>query len=199
MMGQLFRKRSSESIFENGIVRRLAFEQNLIYKKKIRLCRSVCDFFKRKSGLTFLELLVATSLMSMVFVIGWGISNTFTGVKKVRNYEQAIAIAAQAIEAAKAARFRELGTTNDNRKDTLISDFSSAKDLFDGETSEGFVPIVKIDGIEFKREVKILDCPTNIEGFPPLLKLVQVRVTWKDPADYTPMVFEAATAVCDSQ
>ncbi|MBF0408794.1 MAG: prepilin-type N-terminal cleavage/methylation domain-containing protein [Candidatus Riflebacteria bacterium] len=151
-----------------------------------------------KNGLTFIELMIATGLMSMVFIIGWGISNTFTGVQKVRNYEHAIAIAAQAIEAIRAARFRELGISKESRKDTLIADFNSANDTFDSESGEAFIPIIKVNGIEYKREINIVDCPVKVDNFPPVLKLVQVRITWKDPEDNIPLIYEAATTVADN-
>ncbi|MBF0498505.1 MAG: hypothetical protein HQM09_00095 [Candidatus Riflebacteria bacterium] len=151
-----------------------------------------------RAGMSFIEILVAFSLMSLLFVIGWSISNSLIGVKKVRNYEMAIALATQALEAVRAARFREIGSDRENSKDTLITDFSSSQNVFDGEKGEGFVPLVKVGDIEFQRELHIQDCPSMIEGFPSVLKLVQVRVTWKAPEDDTGLTFEAGTTVADT-
>ncbi|MFZ2958429.1 MAG: hypothetical protein WA705_16200 [Candidatus Ozemobacteraceae bacterium] len=151
-----------------------------------------------RNGLTFAEILVAAALMSLLFVIGWSMSHSLIGVKKVRNYEIAVMLATQALEAVRAARFREIGSDRDGRKDTLLADFSSSQNVFDGEKGEGFVPLVKIGDVEFRRELHILDCPSKIEGFASVLKLVQVRVTWKAPEDGTSLVFEAATTVADT-
>ena len=66
-----------------------------------------------KLAMTFMEILIAGFFMVVVFVIGWLISSSFTGVKKVRNYENAIFLANEAIEAVRAARSRELGSDDD--------------------------------------------------------------------------------------
>ena len=46
-----------------------------------------------KIAMTFMEILIAGFFMVVVFIIGWLISSSFTGVKKVRNYENAIFLA----------------------------------------------------------------------------------------------------------
>jgi len=150
-----------------------------------------------KSGTTFIEIMVAVALMAVLFQIGWAISNSFLGVKKVRNYEIAVALANQAIEAARAARFRELGSDKDGRKDTLLSDFSNSAGVYDGEKGEGFVPIIKVGDIEFKREVHILDAPSLLKGMESGLKLIRVLVFWKAPEDGLPMVFEAVSTIAE--
>jgi len=148
--------------------------------------------------MSFVELIVAASLMGLIFTIGWTISNSLVGVRKVRNYETAIALAMQALEAVRAARFRELGAERDGRKDTLLADFQSLKNPYDGDKGEGFVPVVQVGNTEFRRELKIVDCPSKLRGFPSRLKLVQVRVSWKAPEDGAPVSFEAATTVADT-
>ncbi len=150
-----------------------------------------------QKGLTFVEILVSMSLMTLVFIIGWSISNSFLGVRKTRNYEIAISLANQAIEAIRASRFREIGKSRDGRKDTLLADFSSSGNTFDGDTGEGFVPILKVGNIEFKREIQVTDCPSLIDGFPPVLKLVRVIISWKAPEDGSPLVFEVVTTHAD--
>lgn len=153
---------------------------------------------KRRTGLSFVELMVAASLMGLIFTIGWTISNNILGTRKVRNYETAIALAMQALEAVRAARFRELGAVGDGRKDTLLADFQSSGNPYDGERGEGFVPLIKIGSTEFRRELKIVDCPATLRGFSSRLKLVQVRISWKAYDDGAPLVFEAATTVADT-
>jgi type II secretory pathway pseudopilin PulG len=148
-------------------------------------------------GLTFVEILVAILLMSILFAVGWAISNSFLGVKKVRNYEIAVALANQALEAARAARFREIGATGDGRKDTLVQDFSSTENIFDGEKGEGFIPLVRIGNVEFTREVRVTDVPSRQKDYPSGLKLIRVVVQWKASEDGSPLVFEAVSAVAE--
>lgn len=148
-------------------------------------------------GLTFVEILVATLLLAMVFAIGWTISSAFLGVRKVRDYEVAVALATQAIEAVRAARHRELGSDKDGRKDTLLADFSSAGQPFDDEAGEGFVPVVKVGAVEFKREIFISDAPSLLEPLPSGLKVIRVVISWKAVEDGAPVVFEAVTAHAD--
>lgn len=136
-------------------------------------------------------------LMSILFAVGWAISNSFLGIKKIRNFELAISLANQAMEAARSARFRELGAQKDGRKDTLLHDFSSSNGVFDGEKCEGFVPVVTISGIEFKREVTIVNVPSKLEGLPSGLKLIRVLVSWRAPEDGTPLTFETASTVAE--
>ena len=148
-------------------------------------------------GLTLVEILVAMGLMTIVFIIGWTVSNSFVGVRRVRNFEAAIMMANQAIEAVRAARFREIGSDDGSRKDTLLADFSSAKNPFDGQSGEGFVPIISVGGVEFRREVSVKDLSSDLSGFDAGVKLVRVLISWKSPDDGMPMTFEAVTAHAD--
>jgi len=150
-----------------------------------------------RTGFTFIETLVAVFLLSMVFVMGWAISNSFLGVKKTRNYETAVSLANQAIEAVRAARFREIGKNKDARKDTLLADFNSAGNVYDGEKGEGFIPVIKVGGTEFRREISVTDCPSLIDGLPSGLKLIRVTIQWKASEDGYPMIFEAVTTHAD--
>ena len=152
---------------------------------------------RRAAGMTFVEVLVAMSLMTLLFIIGLAVSNSFTGVKKVRNFETAISLANQALEAVRAARFREIGSDKEPRKDTLISDFHSSNNPYDVPNGEGFVPVVRVGSLEFKRTLKITDCPSMIDGVSSGLKLVNVSVTWRAPEDGEQLIYEAATTVSD--
>ena len=151
----------------------------------------------KHNGITFVEILVAILLMSVLFSIGWAISNSFLGVKKVRNYEIAVALANQALEAARTARWREIGTTGDGRKDTLVQDFASAENIFDSDKGEGFVPVVKFGNVEFTREVRVLDVPSRQKDFRTGLKLIRVIVQWKAPDDGAPLSFEVVSALAE--
>ncbi len=152
---------------------------------------------KEVAGTTFVEILVAIALMTLLFNIGWAISNSFTGVKKVRNYEIAVSLASQAIEAARAARFRDLGAMKDGRKDTLLGDFSSASNIYDGENCEGFIPIVKIGEVEFKREVQIFDAPSLLNEMDSGLKLIRVTVYWQAIEDGVKLSYEAVSTIAE--
>ncbi len=149
------------------------------------------------AGVTFVEILVAAALLAMVFAIGWTISSSLLGVRKVRDYEVAVALATQAIEAVRAARHRELGADKDGRKDSLLYDFNNLGQPFDDEAGEGFVPVVKVGPVEFKREISITDCPSLLDGLPSGCKFVRVTIRWKAQEDGAPMVFEAATTHAD--
>jgi cytoskeletal protein RodZ len=152
---------------------------------------------KNRTAMTFVEIIIAGLLMIVVFIIGWTISTSFTGVKKVRNYETAVFLANQAIEAVRAARSRELGSDNDKRKNTLIADFSSATNIFDHKNGEGFVPVIEIGGIEYKRKISIVDIPSSNKSISPELKLIKVLVSWKARDDGKPIHFEVVTAHCE--
>ncbi len=154
-------------------------------------------FRNSKTAMTFVEIMIAGLLMIVLFIIGWTISTSFTGVKKVRNYETAVFLANQAIESVRAARSRELGSDHDKRKNTLISDFSSANNIFDHKNGEGFVPVVEIGGIEYKRKVSIIDIPSSNKDIAPELKLIKVLVSWKARDDGKPIEFEVVTTHCE--
>ena len=148
-----------------------------------------------QKGMTFIEIVIAGILMSVLFIIGWSVSQSFTGVKKVRHYETAIFLANQAIEAIKAARSRELGDDKENRNDTLLSDFSSSNDPYD-KSACGFLPKIKIGGIEYKRQISIKPCASK-SPIDPKLKLITVKVSWKVTPSSKPIEFEVVTTHCE--
>ena len=151
---------------------------------------------KIKNGMTFVEIMIAGLLMVVLFIIGWTISNSFIGVRKVRHYETAVFLANQAIEAISAARANELGKDGDHRTDTLLADFSSANDPYDRKGS-GFLPVVKIGNIEYKRKVSITDCGSMNSNLDPKLKLIRVLITWKVSPRSPPVEFEVVTTHCE--
>lgn len=159
---------------------------------------------KRRKALTFIEIMVACILMAIVFLIGKAFSSGFGGVKKVRNYETAIALANQAIEAVRAARSVDLGANKGKdlkdklggRKDSLVSDFSSANDTFD-KNLDGFVPVVVINGITYKRTITIENVKSKNKNIETGLKVIKVLVEWKAAEDGKPAEFEVVTAHCD--
>lgn len=153
---------------------------------------------KHKIAMTFMEILIAGFFMVVVFIIGWLISSSFTGVKKVRNYENAIFLANEAIEAVRAARSRELGSDSDKTqgRNTLLADFNSAGNRYDKDPG-GFVPEIEIGGIKYKRKVTIEDVPSNNKNLPSSLKMIHVNVSWKASDDGAPVEFEIVTAHCD--
>ena len=151
-----------------------------------------------KIAMTFMEILIAGFFMVVVFIIGWMISSSFTGVKKVRNYENAIFLANEAVEAVRAARARELGSDSDKVKgqNTLLADFNSAKNKYDKDPG-GFVPEIEIGGIKYTRKVTIEDVPSTNKNLPSSLKMIHVNVSWKASEDNAPVEFEVVTAHCD--
>lgn len=148
------------------------------------------------AAMTFVEILIAGLLLVVVFIIGWTISSSFTGVRKVRNYETAIFLANQAVEAIRAARSHELGVDGDRRKDTLLADFNSADNIFD-KNGEGFMPSVTVGNIEYKRTISIKDIPSENEYVGSGLKLVRVNVSWRAGEDGNLVEFELVTTHCD--
>lgn len=148
------------------------------------------------AAMTFVEILIAGLLLVVVFIIGWTISSSFTGVRKVRNYETAIFLANQAIEAIRAARSHELGVDGDRRKDTLLADFDSAGNTFD-KNGEGFIPIITVGGIEYRRTISIKDIPSENDAIGSGLKVVRVNVSWRASEDGKPVEFEMVTTHCD--
>ncbi len=151
---------------------------------------------KNRLAMTFTEILIAGLLMVVVFTIGWLISNSFTGVKKVRNYENAIFLANEAIEAVRAARTNELGSEKEKGRNTLMADFNSANNQYDKDLS-GFVPEIEIGGIKYTRKVTIEEVPSGNKNLPSSLKMVHVLVSWKASEDNAPVTFEVVTAHCD--
>lgn len=152
--------------------------------------------FAGKAAMTFVEIMIAGLLMVVVFIIGWTIASSFTGVTKVRNFETAIFLANQAIEAVRAARSRELGHDGDKRKNTLLADFASSDNVYD-QKGEGFVPLIKVGNIEYRRTISIKEIPSDNKDLDSGLKIVRVNVSWKASDDGKPLVFEAVTTHCD--
>lgn len=147
--------------------------------------------------MTFVEIIIAGLLMVVVFIIGWTISSSFTGVTKVRNYENGIFLANQAVEAIRAARGREIGVDRDGRKNSLLADFHSAQNQYDVKNGDGFVPIIEIGGIEYRRTISVEKVPSSNNHVESGLKLVRVKVEWTSSIDGNPVVFETVTAHCD--
>lgn len=152
--------------------------------------------YNKKSAMTFVEILIAGFLMVVVFTIGWLIASSFTGVKKVRNYENAVFLANEAVEAIRAARTKELGSDKSKGTNTVISDFNSDNDRYDKDFG-GFVPEVEIGGVKYKRTVSIEDVPSGNKDIESNLKMIRVNVSWRASEDDTPVVFEVVTAHCD--
>ena len=154
------------------------------------------SFKRTKSAMTFTEILIAGLFMVVVFTIGWLITSSFTGVKKVRNYENAIFLANEAIEAVRAARTNELGSEKEKGTNTLMADFNSAKNHYDKDPG-GFVPEVEIGGVKYTRKVRIEDVPSGNKNLPSNLKMIHVLVSWKASEDNAPVIFEVVTAHCN--
>ena len=149
-----------------------------------------------RKAMTFVEILIAGFFMVVVFTIGWLIASSFTGVKKVRNYENAIFLANEAIEAVRAARSNELGNDKDKGTNTLIADLNSAKNAYDKDPG-GFVPEVEIGNVKYKRTVSIEDVPSGNKDMESCLKMIRVNVTWRDREDNAPVMLEVVTAHCE--
>ncbi len=149
-----------------------------------------------KKAMTFIEIIIAGFLMIVVFTIGWLIASSFTGVKKVRNYENAVFLANEAIEAVRAARSHELGNDNSKGTNTLIADFKDGKNQYD-RFPGGFVPEVEIGGVKYKRTVSIEDVPSGNKDMDSCLKMIRVNVSWRADEDNAPVEFEVVTAHCD--
>lgn len=146
--------------------------------------------------MTFVEILIAGFFMVVVFTIGWLIASSFTGVKKVRNYENAIFLANQAVEAVRAARTNELGSDKDKGTNTLMHDFNTSGNQYDKDPG-GFVPEVEIGGVKYTRKVTIEEVPSNNKNMPSSLKMIHVIVSWRTSEDNAPVEFEVVTAHCD--
>lgn len=150
----------------------------------------------KRQAMTFVEILIACLLMVVVFIIGLTISNSFTGISKVRNYETAVFLANQAIEAIRSARSRNMGSDNDKSTNTLLSDISSSKDLYD-DNPDGLVPSLEIGGIIYKRKVNIENIDSMNADIQTGLKIIRVNVKWQTQDDGNPIEFEVVTAHCD--
>lgn len=150
----------------------------------------------QRKAMTFVEILIAGFFLAVVFTIGWLIASSFTGVKKVRNYENAIFLANEAIEAVRAARNKELGNDKEKGTNTLIADFNSNRNAYDKDPG-GFVPEVEIGNVKYKRTVSIEDVPSGNDKMPSCLKMIRVNVTWKDREDNAPVMLEVVTAHCE--
>ena len=146
--------------------------------------------------MTFAEILIAGTFMAVVFTIGWLIASSFTGAKKVRQYENAIFLANEAVEAIRAARYKELGLDKDKGRNTLLSDFNNGKDKYDKDPS-GFLPEITIGGVKYTRKVSIEEVPSSNKDMPSGLKMIHVLVSWRASEDNAPVEFEVVTAHCD--
>lgn len=146
--------------------------------------------------MTFVELMIAGFLMLMLFLIGMFISQGFVGVTHARDYETAILLANQTIEAVRAARSHQLGEDNDGRRDTLLYDFSSADNIFD-HTGEGFLPVIKVGNVEYKRRLSIESIPSTNPDMDSGLKQIRVLITWKPEESSRETNYEVITLHSD--
>lgn len=153
-------------------------------------------FLSDNSAVSFVEIMIAGFLMLALFVIGWSISESFSGTKHVRNYETAIFLANQTIEAVRAARTRELGYEGDGRRDTLLADFRSDKNLFD-ENGEGFVPTIKIGDTTYERKIFIEQVPSKNPNLLSGLRQIRVLISWHSEGTARTTDFEVVTLHSD--
>lgn len=151
-----------------------------------------------RRGFQFVEVLISVVLITVLFIVGMAVSQSLVGVKKVYDYEIAISLANQAVEAMRAARFREVGSDKDGRRDTLVNDFGTAANPFDQGLGERFVPQFDIKGVKYEREVSVTDVPSKQPGQPSYLKLARVRVRWKAPESGEALVYEVVTTLADN-
>ena len=110
----------------------------------------------------------------------------------MREYEIAIALAQQAIEALRAARF-DLLDDADAGELSVETDFNTAKGVHDL-----FEPMFMSGEVRYDRSVLVEDFPAaETDGTPPGLKYVKVTVKWAAP-DGERLAYEVTTTVANS-
>ncbi|NLM17770.1 MAG: type II secretion system protein [Candidatus Riflebacteria bacterium] len=161
--------------------------------------------YNLRQAFTLIEILVAATMLSVLFGMTYLLSNTLFGVKKIRSYETAIMLANEAVEAVRAARSSDLlrlppGKKADPKakaeKDSLVADFNSDQDEYD-DTVCGFKPEIKVGNVLYKRTIEIIDMESDSKSLESPVKTVRILVEWKDGEDATPLTYEIITAHCD--
>jgi hypothetical protein len=110
----------------------------------------------------------------------------------MRNYEIAIALAQQAIEAVRAVPF-DLIDEDDAGQDSIEADLNNAG----GNESDLFLPSFQTNMVKYERKVEITAVPPQVEdGTPVRLKHVRVTVNWQPP-DGDSLSYEISTLVSD--
>lgn len=151
------------------------------------------EFFiiKKQKALSLPEMLVAMLLISTLFLFGVIFATSFSQTKKQKNYEVAIALAQQAIEAIKSTPF-EIIDDSDFGNDSFESDLNKNNGKFDLFESE-----LVIDGVKYTRKVEIKNVPlSNYPNVKSQLKAVKVTIKREAPNEYSvePLVITTAIA-----
>jgi prepilin-type N-terminal cleavage/methylation domain-containing protein len=145
----------------------------------------------RQAGFTLPELLITILLLAILFSLGIVFSSSLRSTQKMRNYELAIALSQQAIEALRAAPY-------DLLDDKDAGDKSVEYDLNNNANGIDLLrPTFKADLLEYTRKVVVEDVPPKQkDGTPVRLKHVTVTVSWLPPESDT-MKYTISTLIAD--
>lgn len=146
----------------------------------------------RRQGFTLVEVLIAILLISILFTLGVLISSSNSSTRKMRNFEYAIALAQQAVEALRAAPFDTLDQF-DAQKKSLEDDFNQ-----DDPDPDQFRRTVRIGEIVYERTVNVEEVQSvdQKNGLNPRLKYVNVSVAWTPP-DGERLSYKLTTTIAD--
>lgn len=142
-------------------------------------------------GFTLPELLITILLISILFTVAVLLTSGNRTSQKMRNYELAVSLAQQAIEAVRAAPFELLDDADAGAKsvETDFNTLNAGVDLFK--------PSFNTNSIRYNRLLEIDDIPPKVkDGTPVRLKLVRVVVSWKPP-EGDKVTYEITTTVSD--
>ncbi len=150
-----------------------------------------------RRAFTLPEILITILLISILFSLGIVFSMGMRQSRKVRDYETAIGLAQQAVDALRAVPFNTLD-------DEDAGDFSAETDFnTSGSPASGsadlFEPTFKAGGSVYERKVEITGAPApgGPLGTPLKIKFLKVSVKWKTPDGDEPEPYVISTAIAD--
>jgi len=155
--------------------------------------------FSPDQGFTLPEVLITLLLLSILFCIAIVFSSNFRHTRKTRDYEIAIALAQQAIDALRAAPFATIDDADSKKAGGSGSYESVETDLNnDNGKNDLLKPKFILGNVTYERNVEVCDVePKNKKGPPLGLKYVKVTVTWKTPDGEEIQPYEITTTIAD--
>lgn len=151
---------------------------------------------KARGGFTLPEVLITILLISILFSLGIVFTMGMRQTRKARDYETAIGLAQQAVDALRAVPF---GTLDDEDAGEFSAevDFNTAGSA--SSSADLFEPVFKAGGSTYERKVEVsaVPSPAGPTGTPLKIKFVKITVKWKTPEGEEPEPYVISTAIAD--
>jgi len=150
-----------------------------------------------RRAFTLPEILITILLISILFSLGIVFSMGMRHTRKARDYETAIGMAQQAVDALRSVPFNTLDD-EDAGEFSAETDFNTSSSAVSG-SADLFEPTFKAGGSTYERKVEVTGVPSpgGPLGTPLKIKFLKVTVKWKTPEGEEPDPYVISTTIAD--